>query len=441
MTAATTSAWTRDNAGITFPTPLPIVIIGAGASGLATAIFTRRLNPSARVVLVDGARRPGAKILVSGGGRCNVTNVRVDERDFSGGSRGFVRQVLKSLTIPETVAFFNTIGVPLHEEADGKLFPDSGRAKQVLDALLRESDRCGVERLDAHRVDSIERTGDTFELHSAGATTMQARFIVLATGGQSLPKSGSDGAGFEFARRLGHTVVPPVPALVPLLLDPGSPLAHASIAGVSHPSEIAVWLDRRVTERVSGSLLWTHFGVSGPAALDVSRYWTRATAEGQKVQLTLNFCPGLAFDGVDAQLVRFICERPRASLHTIASGMVPAAVAVALLRALELQPVEPSGALTRDARRRLAHGFTQWTLPVVGTRGYTFAEVTAGGVALSEVDSRTLESRVCRGLYLVGEVLDVDGRLGGFNFQWAWSTGSVAARALATAAARSDSSS
>ena len=230
-------------------------------------------------MLVDGARRPGAKILVSGGGRCNVTNVRVDERDFSGGSRAFVRQVLKSFTVAESIAFFEAIGVRLHEEADGKLFPDSGRAKQVLDALLRESDRCGVERLDAHRVDSIERTGDAFEVHSAGAT-MQARFIVLATGGQSLPKSGSDGAGYEFARKLGHTIVPPVPALVPLLLDPNSPFAHASIAGVSHPTEIAVWIDGRVSARISGSLLWTHFGVSGPAALDVSRYWTRATAEG-----------------------------------------------------------------------------------------------------------------------------------------------------------------
>ena len=431
---------TRDNADIISPPSLPIVIIGAGASGLATAIFTRRLSPSARVVLVDGARRPGAKILVSGGGRCNVTNARVDERDFSGGSRAFARHVLKALTVPETVAFFNAIGVPLHEEADGKLFPDSGRAKQVLDALLRESDRCGVERLDAHRVDSIERAGDAFELRAAG-DAMRVRFVVLATGGQSLPKSGSDGAGYAFARTLGHTIVPPVPALVPLLLDPTSPLAHASIAGISHPSEITVWLERRVTERISGSLLWTHFGISGPAALDVSRHWTRATAEGQPVQLTLNFCPGLAFDGVDAQLVRFIAERPRASLHTLVSGMLPAAVAGALLRALELESAEPSGTMTRDARRRLAHGLAEWTLPVVGTRGYNFAEVTAGGVSLSEVDARTLESRVCRGLYLVGEVLDVDGRLGGFNFQWAWSSGSVVARALAAAVARTDSSS
>ena len=391
-------------------------------------------------MLVDGARRPGAKILVSGGGRCNVTNVRVSEGDFCGGSRGFVRQVLKSLTVAESIAFFEAIGVRLHEEADGKLFPDSGRAKEVLDALLREADRCGVERLDAYRIEAIERTGDAFELHAAGAT-MQAWFVVLATGGQSLPKSGSDGTGYEFARKLGHTIVAPVPALVPLLLDPNSPLAHASMAGVSHPSEIAVWIDGRVSARINGSLLWTHVGISGPAALDVSRHWARATAEGLSVQLILNFCPGLAFDAVDARLVQSIAERPRVSLQTIISTMVPGAVASALLRALDLAVAEPAGTLTRDARRRLAHALVEWALPVVGTRGYNYAEVTAGGVSLSEVDSKTLESRVCRGLYLVGEVLDVDGRLGGFNFQWAWSSGRVVARALATAAARTDSGS
>ena len=202
-----------------------------------------------------------------------------------------------------------------------------------------------------------------------------------------------------------------------------------------------MWIDGRVSARISGSLLWTHFGISGPAALDVSRHWARATAEGQPVQLTLSFCPGLAFDAVDARLVQSIAERPRVSLHTIISTTVPGAVASALLPALDLEAVEPAGSLTRDARRRLAHGLVEWTLPVVGTRGYNYAEVTAGGVSLSEVDSKTLESRVCRGLYLVGEVLDVDGRLGGFNFQWAWSSGHVVARALAAAAARTDSGS
>jgi hypothetical protein len=419
---------------------LPILIVGAGASGLATAIFTRRMNQSTRVVLVDGARKPGAKILVSGGGRCNVTNIRVSERDFCGGSPAVVRQVLRALTVPQTVAFFGELGVRLHEEADGKLFPDSGRARDVLDALLREADACGVERLDAHRIVAIERVHDTFSVRTANET-LRARFVVLATGGQSLPKSGSDGAGFSFARALGHTIVAPVPALVPLMLAPESPLAHAALSGVSHPAEIAVWLDGRVDARISGSLLWTHFGISGPAALDVSRHWCRATQEGRVVRLTLSFCPGRSFDAIDAGLVHSVTERSRTSLHSIVATLVPSAVAGALLAALALDASAAAGTLTRDERRRLAHGLVEWTLPVTGTRGYNYAEVTAGGVSVAEVDRRTLESRTCRGLYLVGEVLDVDGRLGGFNFQWAWSSAFVVARALREASRQLEASS
>ena len=387
---------------------------------------------------MDGARKPGAKILVSGGGRCNVTNVRVNERDFSGGSRAVIRRVLRHLTVPQTVAFFSELGVGLHEEANGKLFPDSGRARDVLDALLREANARGVERLDAHRVDALERDGDSFSLRTAD-TTIRARLVVLATGGQSLPKSGSDGVGFGFARALGHSIVAPVPALVPLLLAPDAPLAHAALSGVSHPSEIAVWLDGQVDTRITGSLLWTHFGVSGPAALDVSRHWTRATAEGRSVRLTLSFCPGHAFDATDAVLVQSIAQRPRSSVHSVVATLVPSAVASALLAAIGLDIGAAAGTLRRDDRRRLTRSLVEWTLPVVGTRGYNYAEVTAGGVTVAEGDPGTLESRVSRGLYFVGEVLDVDGRLGGFNFQWAWSSASAVARALATAVARTDS--
>jgi predicted Rossmann fold flavoprotein len=407
-----------------------IAIVGAGAAGLATAIFTHRLNRAVRVRLLDGARRPGAKILVSGGGRCNVTNAEVTERDFHGGSRASIRQVLRSLPVAETVAFFGELGVPLHEEPLGKLFPDSNRARDVLEALLREADRVGVERLDAHRVLAISSDGDGFLL-STGQGSLRAAHVVLATGGQSLPKSGSDGAGWRFALALGHTLVDPVPALVPLLLDPSDRLAHASLSGISHDAHITVWVDGRATERVQGALLWTHFGVSGPAALDVSRHWTRAKQDGRDVRLTLNVCEGAGFDQVDASLVNLLSRRSRASLLNALAPIVPGAVATALLQALNLEANQQSGSITRDGRRRLAHALAEWPLAVVGTRGYNYAEATAGGIPLAEVDPRTMESRVCPGLFLVGEMLDVDGRLGGFNFQWAWSSARTAARALA----------
>ena len=407
-----------------------VAIVGAGAAGLAAAIFTRRLNRQVRVVLLDGARRPGAKILVSGGGRCNVTNVRVTEQDFAGGSRDGVRQVLRALPVSATVAFFRELGVPLHEEEHGKLFPDSNRARDVLDALLQEGDRLGVERLDDHRVLAVSRQHQEFALET-NRRTLSAGRLVLATGGQSIPKSGSDGAGWNFAKDLGHTIVPPVPALVPLLLDSASPLSHAELSGVSHDVEITAWLAGRVATRVTGSLLWTHFGISGPAALDVSRHWTRAAAEKLDIRLTLNVCPGCTFDSLDGRLVDLIGSRPRASLQTLLASLIPSAVASALLKAVGIEEGQISGALTRGHRRTLTHALVEWTLPVVGTRGYNYAEVTAGGVNFAEINPRTMESRRCPGLFLVGEILDVDGRLGGFNFQWAWSSAMVSARALA----------
>jgi predicted Rossmann fold flavoprotein len=418
-----------------------VVIVGAGAAGLATAAFTRALCPSRAVVVLDSAKKPGAKILVSGGGRCNVTNARVSERDFWGGRGTVIRRILRGFSVDETVAFFGQLGVALHEEADGKLFPDSNRARDVLDALLGEVERLGAGVRADHRVEDIARRADGFEV-ATNRGPIAATRVVLATGGCSLPKSGSDGAGLQMARRLGHTIVPPTPALAPLVLDGDPDGLHARLSGVSHHAELTVWIDGRVSIRLAGALLWTHFGISGPVALNVSRHWTRAALDRREegasgtldhlgVRMTLNFSPGLRFDDMDERLVRLVEERPRASMPTLLSTFLPGSVATVLIEALGFAPTAAAAQLTRDARRRLAHALVEWPLPVTGTRGYNYAEATAGGVALEEIDPASMESRICRGLYLVGEMLDVDGRIGGFNFQWAWSSARIAARAIA----------
>jgi predicted Rossmann fold flavoprotein len=331
--------------------------------------------------------------------------------------------------VPRTLTFFDELGVRLHEEEHGKMFPDSNRARDVLEALLVESDRRGVERVDGCRVMAIDHADEGF-VAGTSRGPLRASSIVLATGGQSLPKSGSDGAGYELARRLGHTIVPPVPALVPLMLGE-SALRHATLAGVSHECEIGVWCNNRVDTRVSGALLWTHFGISGPAALDVSRHWTRGEADGRPVDLVLNVCPGDSFETMDSKLVDLFDARPRSSLQTVLSTFLPDAVGRALLTGLAISPAQVCATASRDLRRRLARALVEWHLPVIGTRGYNYAEVTAGGVAMSEVDPGTLESRMRPGLFFAGEILDVDGRLGGFNFQWAWSSGHAVATALA----------
>jgi hypothetical protein len=408
--------------------PAGVVVVGAGAAGLAAAIFTRRFNPSRPVLLLDGARRPGTKILVSGGSRCNVTNREVGERDFWGGRSTIVRRVLKAFTADAAVGFFLEMGVRLHEEEDGKLFPDSNRSRDVLHALLREVGSSGATLLADHRVVGIARKPDRFRIETTRGG-IEAAAVVIATGGQSLPKSGSDGGGYELARRLGHSTVSRTPALVPLVLDERTSI-HREVAGVAQDVELTLWIDGGVSTRLTGALLWTHVGASGPVAMNMSRHWLRAREEGRQANVTLSFCPHAPFDQIDARIAPGAGESGRVSVQTTASQLVPASVAGALLARLAIDPKTALAHLSREDRRRLAHALVEWPLAVVGTRGYNYAEATAGGVSLDEIDPATMESRVCPGLFLVGEVLDVDGRIGGFNFQWAWSSAFVAGRAL-----------
>ena len=354
----------------------------------------------------------------------------MSDADFWGGRRAIVRRVLRAFPVSETVAFFRELGVPLHEEADGKLFPDSNRARDVLDALLRETDRVGVRLLADHRVLDVTRDTSGFSVETPHGT-IRAHAVVIATGGQSLPKSGSDGAGFEMARRLGHTIVPTTPGLVPLVLGNDRDSLHSELSGVAHDGEMTVWIDGAAAVRLRGALLWTHFGISGPLALNVSRHWLAPRLEGRTASLTLSFCPGEQFDEVDARWTAMAVARPTASVQGALATMVPASVAAAILRRLAIDGTTVLAHFTRDERRRLVHALVGWPLPVVGTRGYNYAEVTAGGVALEEIDPSTMASRVCPGLFLVGEILDVDGRIGGFNFQWAWASARVAAVAMA----------
>jgi predicted Rossmann fold flavoprotein len=410
-----------------------VAIVGAGAAGLATAIFTRRFNSSLSVAILDGARKPGAKILVSGGSRCNVTNTVVHESDFWGGRRTIIRRVLRAFPVDETIAFFRGIGVTLHEEPDGKLFPDSNRARDVLDALLRELEEAGARLLAGHRVVGVDRVENGFEVETTSGR-IASRALVLATGGRSLPRSGSDGAGYGFAQRFGHTIVAPTPGLAPLVLADENGL-HRDLTGVSHEAELTVQTEPSARNvRLRGSLLWTHFGISGPLALNASRHWARATLEGRRPLATLNFAPGQRFEDLDRGLVTVGVERPKASVHAALGSLVPHLPASAVAGVISRSGIERDAALSqlpREDRRRLAHAVVEWTLSVVDTRGYNYAEVTAGGVDLAEIDPSTMESRRTRGLFLVGEILDVDGRIGGFNFQWAWSSARVAARALA----------
>jgi predicted Rossmann fold flavoprotein len=403
-----------------------VAIVGAGAAGLAGAIFARRAAPQLRVVIFDGARSPGAKILVSGGSRCNVTNAVVTEHDFNGGRPAIIRKVLRAFPASATVDFFRDLGVTLHEEPLGKLFPDSNRSRDVLDALLQGLAASGAELRSNHRVHSVTRVTEPeggFDVATSEGPFRCDR-VVLATGGLSLPKTGSDGGGYEMAKRLGHSIVPTTPALVPLCFDRDASAWHGGLSGVSLPVRLRVVSAGRPATNIDGAMLWTHFGVSGPVVLDASRHWLRHRLEGHEASVRANVL-GDTFEAAEARWITNAAARPRQTVVNAIATLVPSAVAEAAVAHAGVNQARILADLPRDERRALLHTLTDWPLPVVGSRGYNYAEVTAGGVDLSEINPATMESRIAPGLHFVGEILDVDGRLGGFNFQWAWSTGYV----------------
>jgi predicted Rossmann fold flavoprotein len=406
-----------------------VVIVGAGAAGLAAAVFcARAASHPHRVICVDGARTVGAKILVSGGSRCNVTNGVVTERDFWGGDRRVIRDVLRAYPASRAIAFFEELGVTLREEEDGKFFPESNRARTVLDALLRAVSTSGAELHTGCRISGIQRLDEEgFVLTSAHGRAYRAPFVVLATGGRSLPKTGSDGTGYAFARAFGHGYVETTPALVPLVVDDSR---HAQLSGVAHPIAVTVRSDGASPVRLTGAMLWTHFGVSGPVMLNASRHWLRSHLEGRDATVVLSVVPGETFASIERWLSAEQRNRPRALVRTVVATRVPAAVADVWTERSGIDASTTLSHLTREDRRRLIHALLEMPLDVRDSRGYNHAEVTAGGIPLTEIDPATMESRVRRGLYLIGEMLDVDGRIGGFNFQWAWSSAWVAASAI-----------
>jgi predicted flavoprotein YhiN len=415
------------------------------------AIFAARAG--ARVVVLDGAKRLGAKILISGGGRCNVTHDVVHASDFNG-SRNAIAKILRTFDVPATIDFFASLGVTVKREETGKLFPTTDKARTVLDALLRAAGDVEIrtdykvtslsvsEDVDSGPLAPSERRGEGCRgegpisrdqspspqplspLRGARGPRMisphppstflingdlPAHRVIIATGGRSVAKTGSDGSGYALAQSLGHTVTPTFPALVPLLLPKEHPLT--SLAGVSVDAELAVRSPTgRVLHRERGSMLFTHFGISGPVVLDISRHWIAS----QPATLTANLLPDETFESLDTVLI----DSARGVRTRVPS------------RLWEL--LAPKTKPTRDDRRQLVRNLIELPLPVVRDRGFEFAEVTAGGVPLSEVNTATMESRACPGLFLCGEIFDVDGKIGGYNFQWAWASGRLAGIHAAT---------
>lgn len=402
----------------------PAVVIGAGAAGILAAIFAARRG--VQVLLLESRPKPGAKIRVSGGGRCNVLPSAVGLEDYvTGGSRAAMRNVLFSWPLADVILFFeDELGLALKIESTGKMFPKSDSSKEVVDALLTECARSGAVLRGGCRVARIERDGEGegggFAIHGESGERWLTDRVVIATGGLSLPKTGSDGAGYRLARAFGHTIRPTYPALVALRSEEEM---SGALAGVSLPVTARVAIDHQVVESRTGDFLFTHGGFSGPVILDVSHWFTRP--HDHETLLTVKWGGESAPDW-EALLRKGGSQRAGA----LAREAMPRRLADHLLQRAAVFPERKIAELTRKERARWVECFDRFPLPVRGSDGYAKAEVTAGGLPLEEVHLATLESRRQRGLHFAGEIFDVTGRLGGYNFLWAWVTGRKAGLAL-----------
>ena len=403
----------------------PIVVVGAGAAGLLAAIAAA--GKGRPVLLFESTRDGGRKILVSGGGRCNVLPSQVEpERFVTDSSPNSLRKLLLSWPLAEQRRFFEEeVGIPLALEPEtGKLFPASNRARDVRDGLFGLAARRGVEIRFEAKVGGLEpptRSGiRTWTVRLADGEAIAAAAVVLASGGLSLPGTGSDGAGLALARKLGHEIHDTYPALTPLTADPPR---HANLAGISLEVTLRAPGPRKTVE-TSGGFLFTHRGYSGPAVLDLSHLAVRSRVAGgppQPIQVQWTSLDAAAWD----ELLR-APEAGAVSLQTHLRRRLPARLAETLAAEAGVEAARRTSQLRREERRRLVELLASYPLPWTGDEGYAKAEVTGGGVALSEIHPRTLESRRHPGLFLCGEILDACGPIGGHNFLWAWATGRAA---------------
>jgi predicted Rossmann fold flavoprotein len=382
-----------------------------------------------RAVLLETKEKPGAKIRISGGGRCNVLPSAFELDDFhTAGSTNAMRNLLASWPLDEVRAFFEReLDVALKVEETGKVFPVSDSAQEVLDALLGEVARAGatlVAGFRVERVDLRESEGSRFfEIASDGGRIVRARRVVIATGGLSVPKTGSDGRGYEVARAFGHSVAATYPALVPLV---SSDARFGELAGIAVRVRLRALRGERVLEERRGNLLFTHAGFSGPCVLDLSHHVARGEASGVRV---LASWIGEREGDWDVELR----AGGKKTIAGVLQARIPRRLAALLCEIARVDGAASSSELSREARGRLVAVLDAFELPIAGNEGYRTAEVTGGGLVLSELSTKTLESRRVPGLYACGEIVDVTGRIGGFNFLWAWISGRLVGRAIARA--------
>lgn len=412
-----------------------LVVVGAGAAGLVAAATAAARGK--RTLLLEKNIRPGVKILMSGGTRCNITQ-DTDNRGIVAayGSQGpFLHSALAALSVADTIAMFESEGVATKIEPTGKIFPASDKAADVLAALVRRLHRSGAMLALGEALNALERDGEGFRLRTS-LRELHAEKLLITTGGQSYPGCGTVGEGYRWARELGHTIVPPRPALVPITTDAawvrdlrGITIADVGVRVIENAADDASQPKPRVLAQRRGSLLFAHFGLSGPVVLDVSRA-VSGHPQPRQLMLECDFLPAIKAQQLDDTLRIDAARAGKKQVSSLLGEPLTRRLIDTLLAVGGIPPEQKAAELSGRLRAKLVEAVKAARIPISGTMGFKKAEVTAGGIDLAEVDSRSMQSKRVPNLYLAGEVLDLDGPIGGYNFQAAWSTGFLAGQSV-----------
>lgn len=403
-------------------------IIGGGASGLACAIELARKNKDMKITVFESNDRVGKKILATGNGRCNLTNLYAGEENYRNFS--FARYCLTKYTPKSNIEFFNSLGLYTKADSCGRVYPMSNQASGVLDCLRLSADALNIETVLGCHVDFVKKCGKKFSVGDNG----EYDFVVIATGGKAAPAQGSDGSGYKILRTLGHSVTKLSPSLVQL--ETKSRDFVKPLKGVRCEVDMTLSLDGKAVCKKHGELLFADYGLSGIVSMEISAYASPYLIRGGKnAEVTVDFVPAYSEDELCLYLKNQTQTFPKKEAQDVLSGFLPKKIGQAVLKSVG---VSASGKIGENEIKKLARAMKNTKLSIASTKDFSFAQVTSGGVATDEFDAKTLESRKVENLYCTGEVLDVDGDCGGYNLNWAWSSGRLAAESIAKKVVRND---
>jgi predicted Rossmann fold flavoprotein len=409
-----------------------LVIVGGGAAGILAAISAKKYHPDYSICIIDRTFALGRKILVSGAGRCNITNINLTKASatsYYGASPDFIASVFDQFSCDDIIKFFNDLGIETYIESKntiGKVFPISEQAKSVTMLLADELNRLGIEVFLNEESRIITKHGDTFIIET-NQQKISSKYVILSTGGMTYPALGSDGSGYNLAKAFGHEIIEPVPAALPLTAK--SPLCH-DLQGVKMKVTVSAVIDDKPTRTRTDDLIFAQYGFSGSGILNISREVSLHFNREHKnnAYLIINFFPDQTAEQVKTLMETNWQKRPDQSIEKSLFGFMPIKLPAAILKTININPETQVKNFSEKERDQIIAIFTSFKVRLTGTRGWNEAEFTAGGVDTTEIKSKTLESTLCPGLYLCGEILNVDGDIGGYNLSWAWSSGYVAGK-------------